>query len=189
MGADWTHEPRASFRLQSHQVNSDICLSSLLFHHQRQHSHVCTDTTVVWNVLYRANYCKLEIRGIRGQTLNRNGLPFLDMQPELCNTKITWNLTLQTAHLLTLQFLMHDIFRQLRYQHQGNAANHQMHAVQSSFMTIALYLQLWPNSKPEIHPAFRWISANISDLQCINTQRGQVCLSQNQNFVSTWIII
>jgi len=116
-----------SFRLQSHQVNSDICLSSLLFHHQRHfiirgnvHMYIqtsrwsemcCTEmTTVNW-----------KLGGYGTNKLGMNGLPFLDMQSEPCNTKITWNLTLQTAHLLTLQFLMHDRFGQLRYQHQGNA--------------------------------------------------------------------
>jgi len=47
VGADWTYKPHTSFRLQSHQDNSDICLSSLLFHHQRQCSHVHTEITVV----------------------------------------------------------------------------------------------------------------------------------------------
>jgi len=69
---------------------------------------------------------------------------------------------------------------------KGMLSNHQMHAVKSSVdddgtapPTVAT------NIKPEIHTAFRGISANIPDLQRINTQRGQVCLSQNQNFVST----
>jgi len=69
---------------------------------------------------------------------------------------------------------------------KGMLSNHQMHAVESSFNddgtappTVAT------NIKPEIHTAFRWIPANTQELQCMNTQRGQVCLSQYQNFVST----
>ena len=36
------------------------------------------DTTVVWNVLYRADNCKLETRDRH----NGNGLHFLDTQPD-----------------------------------------------------------------------------------------------------------
>jgi hypothetical protein len=151
--------------------------------------HMYVDTTVVWNVLYTADNCKLE-NGDTGDRHNGNGLPFLDTQPELCNRKITWNLTLQTAPLLTLQFHMHDRSREVGISTNGMLSNYQMHAVESSFNDDSTAPPIVAtNNKPEIHTAFRWISANISDLQCINTQRGQVCLSQNQNFVSTWIII
>jgi len=69
---------------------------------------------------------------------------------------------------------------------KGMLSNHQVHAVKSSFDDDGTAPPpVATNIKPEIHTAFRWISANIPDLQCINTQRGQVCLSQNQNFVST----
>jgi Na+/H+ antiporter NhaB len=92
-----------------------------------------------------------------------------------------------TAPLLTLQFLMHDRYTELRdISTKGILSNHQMHAVKSSFNDGTALPIVATNIKPEIHTAFRWISANTSDLQCIiNTQRGQVCLSQNQNFVST----
>jgi len=69
---------------------------------------------------------------------------------------------------------------------KGMLSNHQMHAVKINFNDDDTAPPIVAtNIKPEIDTAFRWISANISDLQCINTQRGQVCLSQNQNYVST----
>ena len=85
-GADQTYEPHTSFRLQSHQDNSDICLSSLLFHHQRQRSHVqtpqwseicCTElTTVNWK--------------LGGQAHNgTDRTTFPGHATQLCNTKIT----------------------------------------------------------------------------------------------------
>ena len=68
---------------------------------------------------------------------------------------------------------------------KGMLSNHQMHAVESSFNGGTAPPTVATHIKPEIHTAFRWIPANIPDLQCINIQRGQVCLSQYQNFIST----
>jgi len=48
----------------------------------RGNVHMCIDTTVVYNVLYRADNSKLEIGGIRdAHTMEMIGLPFLDTQP------------------------------------------------------------------------------------------------------------